>query len=166
MSDDTKSMKEELGVTPPGEPCELELDLAEELRRSRHRITDYSPSAHKYVKQQRMSLVVKHGRTAVLKQPISSYQLITHRDQFDTKDADGRTLLVDSDETVIIIVARAHEPRNAVGRALRVKGAAPMVTLQQTLNAAMSLGDEGLGDGDHEGDANGCPSVGDPEVPG
>ena len=145
------SMQEAVGEkrerlkTPP-------MDLEAALQGTAHKLTDYSPGAHKYVRQHRLSLVIKHGRSSVVKQPVSAYQVVTHRDQYDVLDPDGRSLVVDSDESVIVIIARTHDSRNKVGRSMREGRAKPISTLKQTLETAGLLSDIDLSIEEEQGE--------------
>ena len=113
--------------------------LDPETEKSIHKITDYSPNAGRYVRQQRLQLIIKQGRNTILKVPISAYQVLQHRDQFDTRDSDERKLLVESDETTLVVIATQHDAKNIIGRSFRKQGAEPISTLDDTLRKAAGL---------------------------
>lgn len=156
-------MQDAVGADPGKRPTD-EWDPEDEVRKTRQKINDFSPTAHKYVRQRRIYLQVKIGREIIEKLQITGYQKVVHRDQFDTQDSDKRQLLVDSDETTVIIIAKMHDPKNVVGRDLRLGGAKPICSLDQMLSAVVDIGRLSL-DGGHEDDdpgPDGDPPVEDP----
>lgn len=113
-----------------------EAPLKPKSEKTVHKLDDYSPGTGRYVRQQRMQLIIKHGHDTVIKIPISSYNLLEHRDQYDTRDNEHRKMLVESDETTLVLVATQHDPKHLVGRSFRRRGATPISTLSEALRKA------------------------------
>ena len=112
------------------------------LAKSIHKLDDFAPSPTRYVRQQRIKLVLSKGGKNFFKKDLTSYQLIEHRDQYDTRDPEERKILVESDKTTTIIIAHSIDQKNLIGRAMRKAGATPIASIKETLLSALALLDE------------------------
>ena len=114
------------------------------------KITDFSPSAGRYVRQQRLTITIKHGRDTVFKDTVSGLQMLVHTDQFAARDSSHSKMLVDSDETVLVFIATKFDVKNFTGRNARKKGVEPVASLADTIRRAVFHGFTGGQDPDPE----------------
>ena len=113
------------------------------------KVTDFSPSAGRYVRQQRVSVQVRVGHKTIFKENVSSFHIVSHRDQFLASGEEDRHLLVESDETTFVIVASKHDLKNIAGRGMRQAGVKSLSTLDETLSRAVNLAKR-AGEDDHQ----------------
>jgi len=112
------------------------------------KLTDFSPTAGRYVKQRRVTLSIKVGHDVVFKETLSGFHVMQHRDQYATEDAENRKLRVESDETTYVIIATKHDMQNALGRRMRKRKAEPIVSLEEMLSKLACLGSTAEGEED------------------
>lgn len=98
-----------------------------------HKLDEFTKSPLRYVKRDNYFVAINRGRHRLAKHPISSYQLIEHRDEYDTRDGSNRRILVPSDETTVIIIGKYYDQANEIGRNLRMSENKPINTILDTV---------------------------------
>jgi len=100
---------------------------------TKHKLNEFTKSPIRYVKRDNYQLAIYRGRHKLSRHPIHSYTFIEHRDEYDTRDGANRKILVPSDETTVIVIAKHYDKGNDIGRQLRLSQARPISTLGDTI---------------------------------
>lgn len=98
-----------------------------------HKLDEFTRSPLRYVKRDNYQIAIFRGKHKLARHPVMSYQIIEHRDEYDTRDGSNRRLLVPSDETTVIIIGKYYDKANEIGRNLRMSTNKPINTLADTI---------------------------------
>ena len=105
---------------------------------STHQLDEFTRSPLRYVKRDNYQVAIYRGRSKISKHPVTSYQIIEHRDEYDTRDGSNRKILVPSDETTVIIIGKYYDQANEIGRNLRMSDKKPINSLLETVKDHLS----------------------------
>jgi hypothetical protein len=123
--------------------------MLEALRLARHEEPGFDPTKIKgkldeftrqplrYVKRDNYRINIMRGRHKISKYPVHGYTVIEHRDEYDTRDGSNRKILVPSDETTVIIVAKYYDQGNEIGRNLRMSDQRPVNSILDTIKDSL-----------------------------
>lgn len=114
--------------------------LSIQAEETKHKLNEFTQSPIRYVRRDNHQVAVFKGRNKIAKFQVSGYQVIEHRDMYDTRDATNRKIMVPSDESVVIIIGKHYDIKNEIGRKLRQSGAKSISTLEDTVRETLGAG--------------------------